>query len=269
LKLAAKLGHRVEVIAFTSAPLKRLAVSAAERNEAKKRLLSERQTQVQAQIDKHSVGDQKVSLKVVWEGDIVPWVERHCSKHSFDFVVKTTQLKDSLINTPTDWQLLRECPAPVLMVAEHRWHRTKPVLVALDLGTKTRDKKQLNHRLIEHGKQLAAALDTEIKLITAVEIPTLLADLDLVDPGAYVKEQKEAMQPHIRELAKAHELPESAFRCKKGPTAQVITSTAARDRAQIVVMGTVGRQGVKARILGNTAENVLRHLKTDVLALKP
>jgi universal stress protein E len=34
-------------------------------------------------------------------------------------------------------------------------------------------------------------------------------------------------------------------------------------------MGTVGRQGVKARILGNTAENVLRHLKTDVLALKP
>jgi universal stress protein E len=34
-------------------------------------------------------------------------------------------------------------------------------------------------------------------------------------------------------------------------------------------MGTVGRQGIKAKLLGNTAESVLHHLKTDVLALKP
>ena len=44
---------------------------------------------------------------------------------------------------------------------------------------------------------------------------------------------------------------------------------AARVGAQIVVMGTVGRKGVKARLLGNTAERVLRHIKTDVLAIKP
>ena len=41
------------------------------------------------------------------------------------------------------------------------------------------------------------------------------------------------------------------------------------DNAQIVVMGTVGRKGVKARLIGNTAEKVLAHLKTDVLAIKP
>jgi universal stress protein E len=38
--------------------------------------------------------------------------------------------------TSTDWHLLRECPAPVLLAAEDKWHRTKPVLAALDLGTK-------------------------------------------------------------------------------------------------------------------------------------
>ena len=77
------------------------------------------------------------------------------------------------------------------------------------------------------------------------------------------------MQPHIRELAGAHHLPESAFRCKRGPVARVINSRAAKVRAQIVVMGTVGRKGVKARLIGNTAEKVLSHLNTDVLALKP
>ena len=51
--------------------------------------------------------------------------------------------------------------------------------------------------------------------------------------------------------------------------ARVINSRAAKVRAQIVVMGTVGRKGVKARLIGNTAEKVLDHLKTDVLAIKP
>ena len=51
--------------------------------------------------------------------------------------------------------------------------------------------------------------------------------------------------------------------------ALMVVSQAAKVGAQIVVMGTVGRTGVKARLMGNTAEKVLGHLKTDVLAIKP
>ena len=77
------------------------------------------------------------------------------------------------------------------------------------------------------------------------------------------------MRPAISKLAAEHDIPESAFRSKRGPVEKVITSRAAKVRAQIVVMGTVARTGVKARLLGNTAEKVLRHMKTDVLAIKP
>ncbi len=48
----------------------------------------------------------------------------------------------------------------------------------------------------------------------------------------------------------------------------MVASRAAKVRAQLVVIGTVGRKGVRARLLGNTAEKVLLHLKTDVLAIK-
>jgi universal stress protein E len=34
-------------------------------------------------------------------------------------------------------------------------------------------------------------------------------------------------------------------------------------------MGTVGRRGVRAQVLGNTAEEALQLLKTDTLTLKP
>ena len=101
-----------------------------------------------------------------------------------------------------------------------------------------------------------------------IEIPTLLADLDLIDPIAYVNEEKAGMAPALKKLAAANDLPVSAFKVKRGPVEKVITSYAAKHRAQLVVMGTVGRSGVRARLLGNTAEAVLQHLKTDVLALK-
>jgi len=34
-------------------------------------------------------------------------------------------------------------------------------------------------------------------------------------------------------------------------------------------MGTVGHHGLAAHLIGHTAEKVLSHLRTDVLALKP
>jgi universal stress protein E len=269
LSLAARLGLEAEVVAFAYAPLSRLRKDEAERAGIRNFLLAERKRAVQARIDKHSEAGQKVGLKVIWEKDIHRWVSEHCDGGEYIAVVKTGHRSESLVHTSLDWQLLRECPAPVLIVAEKRWHQTRPVLASLDLASELPTKRQLNHKVLASAKWLAEALGVELEIITAVEVPLLLADLDLVDPVAYAREAIEEMQPHLRELAAAHDLPESVFRCKRGPVARVINSRAAKVRAQIVVMGTVGRKGVKGRLIGNTAEKVLGHLKTDVLAIKP
>ena len=184
-------------------------------------------------------------------------------------VVKTGNRTESLVYTSTDWQLLRECPAPLLLVAKKKWHRVKPVLVTLDLSSTVPTKRILNHKVLGEAQALAQALEVDLEIIAAVEVPALLSELDLVDPLAYVREAKEAMKPQIKKLAMAYDIPESAFHHKRGPVEKVIASHAANVRAQIVVMGTVGRKGVKAHLLGNTAEKVLQRLKTDVLAIKP
>jgi universal stress protein E len=206
---------------------------------------------------------------VVWEKDIVRWINDKCANGDYEGVIKTGRRTESLVHSSSDWELLRECPAPVLIVAEKKWHRTKPVLVALDLGSSVATKRVLNHKVLAAGKMLAQALAVDLEIITAIEIPAFLSDLDLVDPIAFSEDARLAMLPHLRELAAAHDIPEQNFHCKRGPVEKVITSRAAKVRAQMVVMGTVGRTGVKARLLGNTAEGVLRHLKTDVLAIKP
>ena len=269
LELARRLDLAADVLAFTYAPVKKLKLPAAEQSRIKDKLLAERGEEVQKRIDRHARDGQKVDLKVVWEKNIDRWVNRECAAGKYLGVINTGNRSESLVHTSTDWQLLRECPAPVLLVAEKKWHRTKPVLVTLDLASDIGTKQKLNNKLLGTARAMAEALGVELHIITAIEIPTLLADLDLVDPGAYAREARESMQPAIRKLAAAHDIPESAFHCKRGPVERVISNEAAKKRAQMVVMGTVARKGVRARLLGNTAEKVLRHLKTDVLAIKP
>ncbi len=269
LELAAKLGLDAEVVAFTYVSFKHLKVDDEQGAKIRQQLVEDRREEIQARIDKHRREDQKASLKVVWDKDIVGWVKRQCARSKYDYVVKTGRRSETLVHTSTDWQLLRECPAPVMIVSDKKWHRTQPVLAALDLSTKLRAKKHLNHEILGHAKHLAEALGVDLHIISAIEIPTLLADLDLVDPSAYVREARESMAPNIRSLSKMHDVPEADFDSKRGPVYGVIASRAADVRAQVVVMGTVGRKGVKARLLGNTAEEVLRHLKTDVITLKP
>lgn len=268
LELAYKLGLSTEVVAFTYTALSRLHLDNAAQAEVKKQLLAEREASMQERIDEYAQPGQKVKLKVVWHKDIHPWIIKRAGS-GFEAVVKTGHRTESIGYTSTDWHLLRECPAPVLIVTDRKWHRTKPILAAVDLSATGRQKKRLNHSIIEHAKRYASALDTELRVISALEIPTLLSDLDLVDPLAYEKQQKEAMQPQLRQLAAAHDLPEKLFRIKRGPVDKVISSDAAKVRAQLVVMGTIGRKGLRARLIGNTAESVMRHLRTDVLTLKP
>lgn len=268
LQLAAKLEHEVDVVAFIYVPLKAAGTSAKKQENMKKRLLAMREEDVRARIDKHLQPGQKANLLVIWEKNIHKWLNKRCASGRYEMLVKTGNRTESLVHSSTDWQLLRECPAPVLLVAKKKWHRVKPVLVALDLASTVAAKQALNHKLLRFAKGLAQALEVELEVIAAIQVPSVLAELDLVDPVAYARNMKESMQPQIKRLARACDIPESAFRSKRGAAESVVASRAAKVRAQLVVMGTVGRKGVRARLLGNTAEKVLLHLKSDVLAIK-
>lgn len=50
---------------------------------------------------------------------------------------------------------------------------------------------------------------------------------------------------------------------------EVIPDLAEHLRAGIVVLGTVGHTGLSAAFLGNTAEQVIDHLRCDLLVIKP
>ena len=70
-------------------------------------------------------------------------------------------------------------------------------------------------------------------------------------------------------LMKEHEFGPDQVHVLEGLAEERIPQVAKDLSAQLVVMGTVGRKGLSAAFMGNTAERVLSHLECEVLALKP
>jgi universal stress protein E len=270
LGLAAKMGYAVQVVAFCYESLASIGISdRSKQAEIRKKLMTRRKTEVESQVDKHKPAGMRVSCTIIWQKDIHHWIDRQCARKSYAAVVKTGKRSESFLYTSTDWHLLRECPAPVLIAAEKKWRANKPIVAAVDLASKLRVKQRLNNEVIATARHYADALACPLYLIHALHIPPVLRELDLVDEYTYTKQLKEDLQPRLIKLSRAHDVPLKQFHLKQGPVDKVVSSEAARLKAQLVVMGTVGRKGVKAKLMGNTAERVLSRLRTDVLAIKP
>jgi universal stress protein E len=73
----------------------------------------------------------------------------------------------------------------------------------------------------------------------------------------------------MNEHANSFDIPLGNTYVEEGLPEMVIEQTALTIDAELVILGTVGRSGISAALIGNTAEHVIDQLNCDVLALKP
>lgn len=268
LSLAEAMGWDAEVVGFCYESLAGLD-NVAHKREAKRTLMDRRREEVEAQVARHQPDKVRVKVVIGWEKFVHEWVDTRCSRMSHQVVIKTAHLSESFLYTPTDWHLLRECRAPVLIAAEDMWRPNHSIVAAVDLASRSRVKRALNHAIVATARDYAEALGNSLHLVHVVHIPATLKELHLVDEEAHTLKVTDAIRANAARLCKAHGISSAQVLVEHGDVDATIAETARRLRAQLVVMGTVGRQGVNAKLIGNTAEKVLIRVPTDVLALKP
>ena len=119
----------------------------------------------------------------------------------------------------------------------------------------------------------ALAVRTKARVTVLSAVDPLLAEaaklrlgLDLVNAET---------EPALRQFVAATWRDDSAratdvnFDVRVGNPAEVILGVAARERTDVIVMGTHGLGGVRKWLLGSTTERVLRRTHTPVLAVPP
>lgn len=162
---------------------------------------------------------------------------------------------------PTDWQLIRHTPVPLLLMSNHPLHGGQSIVMALDLGSNNSSKQALNQAVIKQALQLAAATGNELHLGFVIRLPKVLRDMDLLNSHTLIKEAYRKHQQTIDDTG----LDKDHVHIMVGDADLCIFELSCRLKAQYLVMGTRQRQGVMGYVIGNTAESILMKIRSNVL----
>lgn len=246
-----------------------LALAELSRSELQGAMVQKRTKELRALLKTFKTTTRKVTIEVLWGKEIARAIIAYCKQHPADLLIKSGNRQQSWLHTPTDWQLLRECPVPVMITATKSWKKKARVLAAVDFSTDVKSKRRLNDKIIEQAKVLASLLGDELHIGFAITVPQALADMDLINPRKYAADKRKKLKPLIDKFCSDHQIDPANVHLRQGEAEKIIPSIANGLKADLVVSGTVGRKGIKGKLLGNTAEGIMSNLYTDILAVKP
>ncbi|POY45396.1 universal stress protein UspE [Avibacterium gallinarum] len=250
-------------------------LSSEERENMHQGVIEQRQKAIQPYLDKYADPNIEFHSAVVWNSNEAEAIAEEVEKNSYDLVVKYTQEEESitsLIFTPMDWQLLRKCPAPIMIVKDGDWKHQRRILVAVNVSDDEDHHSLLNNELVTLGIDLADSLERgNVHLVTAYP-PTpinMAIDLPEFSTADYSNSIRGQYLINMKALRQKFNIDEDHTHVREGFPEDVIPEVAKELGAEMVVLGTIGRTGLSAAFLGNTAEHVISKLNCNLLAIKP
>jgi len=273
----ARLGHNVKLKLFLaiydfSYEITSI-LSAEEREEMRSGVVNYRQEWLQAMAEPYLTQGFDIEVKVVWHSRPFEQILQEVEEAHHDLVVKGAHhynLLQTFIFTPTDWHLIRRCHCPVLLVKEHEWPMHGHVLAALNFSDEP-VQMALNDKILHEAQQAAHLLKSELHLVNAFPCPTINIALEV--PGFTPEIYNDAIrQHHIQQMADyaaRYHVPEDHTHIREGLPEDVLPELALELDAELIVVGSVGRTGWSAALIGNTAEQVADEMSCDLIVIKP
>lgn len=217
----------------------------------------------------------KVHCQVHWHNRPFQAAIQMILREGHDLLIKSTHPHSRLsaiLFTPTDWNLLRKCPIPLLLVKGKSWPENGNILCAIDCKSiQDTEHHDLNESILTEAKDIAAMIKSNIHIVNAYPSPpmNIMMELPEFDPIHYEDGLKKFHQNSLNDYANKYQIAPKNTHLKQGLAEDVISEVANDIKAELVILGTVGRSALGATLLGNTAEQVIDKLDSDLLALKP
>jgi universal stress protein E len=176
-------------------------------------------------------------------------------------------LRDIFVGTTIE-RVIRTGPYPVLMVNDEVEQSYRNVLGAVDMS-------EASARAIRVGKDLGLIEGARLTLVhgfLAIGAGLMSrADIRREDIEKYIAEERVRAGGELAAFLRTEEpgLQGWALRVRDGTPIEVISKAVKEIKPDLLLMGTQGRSGIPKLLLGSVAEQVLRSVGVDVLAVPP
>jgi universal stress protein E len=260
--------HAVRVVYEGIADISASAIDAS--SDLKSFILEAEETVTEEMVEAARRDLPELETATLWNPRCSEGVLHAAAQTSADLIVKGVSRHPrfgEIVRTPDDWNLLRSSQLPVLLVKPQAWVAEPVILCALDAFDEAHD--NLNLALLGAGAALTRVLRGTLHLVAAYPLfERWVGELGgLRDYDSLKQDVEKEIRDRIVGLAGRAGVDYERLYADEGRAEQVISTLAEELGAELVVVGTHARQGLKGIVLGNTSERLVHHLETDVLTV--
>ncbi len=163
-------------------------------------------------------------------------------------------------------RLIRKCASSVWIVKAEHVGPPKAVLAATDFS-------EVSLKAVREGLKIAQQAGAEFHLLHIVDSNDVPEDvISRIPPGSSVRQEiNEEAARRLQEFLESLAVDQTQIQVHLswGTPWQEIQRIARHQAADLIVIGTVGRSGIKGLLMGNTAEKVLDTCNCSILTVKP
>jgi nucleotide-binding universal stress UspA family protein len=138
----------------------------------------------------------------------------------------------------------------------------KTILVATDFS-------ECAEQALDYAVALAGVLDAKIHLLNVIVIPAMgIPEVGIAVSSTLIESTARTQQAELDKRAAGHAAAGIETLLRTGDARDVILDAAREIGADLIVMGTHGRRGVRRALIGSIAESVVRTAPCPVLTIR-
>jgi len=278
IELAHKFGLKITVVSNVYETFFDFLTSENHNDEIKTNAIKENDSLLKNLVLEHNTEGLEIEFHSIWSPNLKDDLSRFINEQSYDLVLKTTRTHNvlkKLIFTPTDWHLLRDTKTNILFVQKSGSTEFTNIIGAINIDDDV-EHKELNEKIIVATTSLAQAFHCKSNILnvfpwTLVQFEKFKHLFKEKDFFTIKKEKHEQKAKTIVEgilKANSAKLNGKVIIAEGLEPEETIPSIIESTKADLLVMGTVGRSGLDAAVIGNTAEKILDDIDCEVLAIK-
>lgn len=212
----------------------------------------------------------QVEPRVCLSHDIAQGILSELQATGCDLVLKAVNHHGrlgTLLFTPIDWHLLRRSPVPVIIAKNRGWQEHAAIVVALDFTSNA--KKLTNLYVLRLAQIFARASRGIIHLVNSAPVmtPSVMLEVPHYAPEDYTDSVMDEHRRRLSAFAEQHHIPKPHCHVMRGMPDDVIPSLCQELGAKAVFIGSAGRTGVMAALVGNTCEEIVDNIDADLFVV--
>jgi nucleotide-binding universal stress UspA family protein len=156
----------------------------------------------------------------------------------------------------------------ICLCRQRKWSEPLQVMCAIDIESDNDAQKALDEKVLKYANEvLKQQLKVDLHLSSVIAHSRISEELDLIEPIRVLEKKGKEIKEKLLAFEQKNAVADSIIHIAAGLPYKEIPSLAKKKKIDMVVLGNVGRKGLKGLVIGNTAEKIIKNLSSDIIVI--